>query len=186
MKLRVFILIISGLIGHPLFAEPLSNNENSKPRSSETLLKEEQPLPGFSVFLYLPLMDDSALSSIMARAQLTITPSTLLNVRAIRITTRNSFNGSCAGTVASETTIDNGAGNAVFLLAGHPYVTTDASNFAIRAANPNFTTAKDNTYELLNNTLAVIASTCVGAAAGGQACTANNCGWDIPRFWLPG
>lgn len=193
MKLRVFAFLIILFTGHTVFAEALSRDENSTPRSSKIVFKESQSFAGFSIFLYLPLMDDSALSSIMAQSQLTVTPTATYTVRAIRITSWNSANGSCTNQFGVAT-IDNGVGNTVSLTNGHNYTSTDASNQAFVTAtggigsstfDPNF----DTTFQLLDNSLSNIGSSaCIQGSTGtdpGTCTGVTNCGWNSARTWTP-
>lgn len=157
--------------------------EGSAQHSSKITTQSSQSSSVLSVLLYFPLIDNAAWSNIMAQSQLTVTPTATYTVRAIKVTTWNSTNGSCTN-ISGSCNIDNGSGITVSLTNGHPYATTDASNSAFYNSCVPFYTTKDNTYQLLDNNLNPIgASVCIPASG---ACTgATNCGWSTPQTWTP-
>lgn len=135
---------------------------------------------------YLSFFDEQdSLSQIQAQSQLTVTPgSTYTTVRAIRVITYTSTDGSC-GTELGTDTIDNGAGVMVTLTSGHNYLSTDASNFAFKSAAGSFTPARDTKYQLLDNSLSALGSQS-GCITGGGTCNGStNCGWSASRSWAP-
>jgi len=142
-----------------------------------------------SVFLYLPLFDNSNLSSVMSAAQMTVTPTiTYTDIRGIYIRAHSTSNGSCAGTASPSYGIGIGFNNTVTRLANHAYETDDASDRALNhlggsSFNPQF----DTEFGLLDNTFGLIVSTlrCI-AGSGSDTCTGSlNCGWNSTRSWAP-
>lgn len=181
----VCCVLLMGFSGYTL-ADEGAVKKRSLTRGSSLISKSTQATSGMSIGLYLPLVDDAAYSSIMAAGQLTLTPNSTFNgVRAIRVVSYNTFDGTCPDDdVFGEYDIDNGLGNTVTLLAGHSYSTTDASNWALVQASYDgeesiFNPYYDSRFQLLDNDLQGMAATgCVGGSGDLTTCTGStNCGW---------
>lgn len=176
MKYQAVIFTVFIGMSHGVLASSLLERE---PNTGQVLRPRQSSL---TVSSYLPLIND-AYSSVMVQQQVTVTPTTTYNVRAVQITQRSSTDGSCTGDIAGHL-IDNGEGVLVTLTQGHPYTTTDQSNWAVRLEDGFFNTAEDNLFELLDNNLERIGNeTCI--QAGGQCTGSTNCGWTTPQSWTP-
>lgn len=185
MKLHLaFSIFFIGFSGCVLASQlPLGEiNEDAASRSRGMTTKSHEPASVLSVHLYLPLTDDPAWSSIMAQSQLTVTPTVTITVNNILVTSHSTVDGSC-GSVFNTFTIGSTSASTFTLTGGHPYSTTDASNFALATAGEASYTTYDTRMQFRNGTTNVGSSVCI---PGSGACTdASNCGWGSPQTWSP-
>jgi hypothetical protein len=185
MKLypAVFIFLI-GSFSSAQAEQPFNNESNFETDLKAAISRASQSPSILSTFLYLPLMDNDGLSSIMSQAQMTVTPQATYAVRGILVQPNSSSDGTCGGTPLASYTIDNGVNVTVLLNSGQAYTTTDASNFALKNLSL-FTPQTDAVFTLYDNNLAQIGTTSPCIQGGGTCTAADNCGWSSSRTWNP-
>jgi hypothetical protein len=185
MKLcpAVFIFLI-GFFNSAQAEQPFNNESNFETDLKAAISRASQSPSILSTFLYLPLIDNDGLSSIMTQAQMTVTPQATYAVRGILVQPNSSTDGTCGGIPDIPYTIDNGTGITVQLNSGHAYTTTDASNFALFNLSA-FSPERDAVFTLYDVNLAQIGTTSPCIQGGGTCTAANNCGWPTSRTWNP-
>jgi len=180
LRLAFFFIVLSGT---SLANQSSFNEIENVPNLDSTTIQSTKYEGILSVFLYLPLLDDNGLSSIMSQSQMTVTPSqTYSNINGIYVRQHNTINGTCNDTAFSSYGI---LGATVTLQSGHTYATTDASNFALLGVYPSFDPNKDIQFGLVDATTGLISNTLICIPAGGTCSASNNCGWSSAKTWAP-
>lgn len=180
MSSCVFFLI--GFFNSAQAEQPFNNESNFETDLKAAISRASQSPSILSTFLYLPLIDNDGLSSIMSQNQMTVTPSqTYLNITGIYVRQHNTINGTCLDTAFSSYGI---SGAAVTLQQGHTYATTDASNFALLGVYSSFDPSKDIEFGLANAG-GLIANTLICIQGGGTCTNSTNCGWSSAKTWTP-
>lgn len=180
MKLNLITTLICASFCNQMFANPID--------APVSTAKSNTALSGMSVFLYLlPVLDDTALSSITSSGQMTVTPtSTINNVVFIKVLRYTSSDGTCTDYQGQNALIGN-AGSSVTLNV-KPYLTTNPSNYAL------FTQAfglgegdviPDLEYVLTDIDFVPLSTTSQCISGGGTCNSDTNCGWDANIFWTP-
>lgn len=193
MKLHVaFSILFIGFSGcalaNPLYMNGVNAN-NAQPSKNKAVQNAESSSI-LSVFLYLPVVNNGAYSSTMAQSQLQVTPSTTITVNNLQVSATNSKNGTCTGSFHTFN-IGLTTDPTFTLTGGQTYLSTDASNWALKelpaAGGFNYTNW-DTVMQFRNGTTNVGTEVCIAGSNlnPDSSCTdAGNCGWNSVRTWTP-